>query len=142
MTANPNSGTDVGIEWKGGQLVPCLQQMPLICLRTNLTGKHSGRISKGFKAAGPSQFINFLSCVYLTEYIIHSGTSFNLVIHGQMGFFFGYAQKTSSSEQILPACLIKDLLQVVMGLLQVTRGLTRHIEVHGPFLWQVSVSTV
>jgi len=57
---------------KGGQLVPSL-----ICPKINLTGKRAEYTPKSFKC-GPCEFITLLSHVYLTEYIIHCGTSFNL----------------------------------------------------------------
>lgn len=42
---------------------------------------------KSFKG-GPCEFINLLSCVYLAEYIIHSGTAFTLLIQGQLFFLW------------------------------------------------------
>lgn len=42
---------------------------------------------KSFKG-GPCEFINRLSCVYFTEYIIHSGTSFTLLIQGHLFFLW------------------------------------------------------
>lgn len=67
------------------EVASCRQQMPLICSKINLTGKRAEFIPRSFKG-GPCEFINLLSCVYLTEYIIHTGTSFNLLIRGQLVF--------------------------------------------------------
>lgn len=64
---------------KDGQLFPYRQQMPLISAKIHLTGKRAEcvELHRSFKG-GPCEFINLLSCVYLSEYIIHFGTSSNL----------------------------------------------------------------
>lgn len=79
--------------------------MPLICPKINLTGKRAECIPKSFKG-GPCEFINLLSCVYLTEYIIHSGTSFNLLIQDQL--FFPWIRPASRDEAIILWALLKQ----------------------------------
>lgn len=68
-----------------GQLALCQQQMPLICPKINLTGAELP--PESFKG-GLFEFINILSCVYFTKYIIHRETSFNLLIQDQLGFLW------------------------------------------------------